>query len=56
MKADSQDSVLYRSEGNTRIYKLNRTKQLNALNQEMISSLKAKLNVSHDAIFQQLYS
>lgn len=40
------DSVLYESVGSTRIYKLNRPKALNALDQDMIESLAKQAQVS----------
>lgn len=44
--ATTEASVLYESSGGARIYKLNRPKALNSLNQEMITSLTDKIKVS----------
>lgn len=42
----SQESIVYSSAGGARVYRLNRSKALNSLNHEMITSLSSKLQVS----------
>lgn len=44
------DSVLYENVGTTRIYKLNRPKALNALDQDMIDSLVKEAKVSRSGV------